>query len=269
MSHYIHTLFYVLPQLSSSLTKNAPQAILLYVKFVYFSFTRKFLCKEKPLCFTFHYNKQKFNLMLRNNTDIAVLNEVFVLLEYSWPRLNKMEVKQILDLGAHWGDSSLYFSLCYPNAVIHALEPSEGSYKRLVELSESFTNIKPIKAAFSDMAGKVSLFETGSSLGNSTVAKRLDTDTSIVVDAYPMENICKIAGVGQFDLIKFDIEGAEKHIFSDSNNRNLARAFIGEIHLDLMDVSLQQIESYFTDFDINITEINHNRYILKAVKRDG
>lgn len=228
----------------------------------FFLISRKTFLRGVPKTFQFTYKDKQFSLQLNSAIDIAVLVEIFVLKEYEWKL--PFEVKNILDLGAHWGDSAIYYSLEYPGSKVFAVEPTPAEFARLQKLSNVF-NIVPINGALGDVDGTSTLFVSKSSLGNS-FSKRSETDSEIAIETFTMQKLGHLAGVEKFDLIKFDIEGAEKIIFADKNIKSLAKAFIGEIHLDLMDVSLEEVKNYFSDFNLSISELSKTRYIIKAVK---
>lgn len=204
---------------------------------------------------------RQFNLELASAIDIAVLSEIFVLKEYAWEP--KHEINSILDLGAHWGDSALYYTLKYPNAKIYAVEPTPSEFERLKKISETFTNIYPIQGALSDTGEDADLYITKSSLGNSLI-RRSHNDEKIIVKTLTFKRLCDLADIEQFDLVKFDIEGAEKIIFSDTGSLNFAKAFIGEIHYDLMSLNKIDIANFFAGWTTQETLINSVRSIISA-----
>jgi FkbM family methyltransferase len=180
--------------------------------------------------------------------------------EYQWDL--DFEVKNILDLGAHWGDSSLFYALQYPNASIYAVEPTPESFARLQTVAKTFPNIIPIQAALGMSRGKLPLYISKSTLGNS-LTSRSDKDMQVIVDALSLKDFCERAGVAHFDVIKFDIEGAENVIFQDQSNIKLSKSFIGEIHYDLTNLTPEDIVEFFSSPNLDLIKLNEKRSILR------
>jgi len=255
-------LFVQLPKLASNLSVSFFGAIFLYFKLAYFVITRQSLLRDKPLNFIFTHNGKKFELELLDNLDITVIVEIFALMEYEWNI--GFNPKTILDLGAHWGDTAIYYALAYPDTSILSVEPAPKTYVRLEALAKKYPQITPIHGALASSSGNINLYMFDSSLGNSMVDRKNGAGEKVMVPGLTMENLCSKAGVKKFDLIKFDIEGAEEILFKVGNLADYARAYIGEIHLDLMSMSLNDIERVFSDFECTINSIGKDRYIIKA-----
>lgn len=262
MKYYLKLIFITTPTLAKELggTGDIFFAVTL-LKFWWFLVSRKTFFKKRPFLFSFFYKGIPFNLELITPIDIAVLIEIFVLKEYAWKP--KHEVLKILDLGAHWGDSAIYYSLEYPNAKIYAVEPTPAEFERLNKLSKTFHNIHPIQGALSDLSGNVDLFVSKSSLGNSFIKRSLN-DEKISVKTFSLRELCSLAATDKFDLIKFDIEGAEKIIFSDPSSLSCTKAFIGEIHYDLIPLTNSDIDNFFSKWTTSETKINSKRSIVCA-----
>lgn len=261
MKHYLRTFFKYTPALAIELSPGALSALILTGSMWWFLITRKFFLRHKPMTFNFFYNDKNFRLPLETPIDIAVLTEIFVLKEYEWkPNLS---VRTILDLGAHWGDSALYYALNYPESKVYAVEPTPHAFSRLKKNAEIVSNIFPIQGALGNTTGSIKLYVSESSLGNS-LTRRSITDKEILVETFSLKDLCMLAGVDKFDLIKFDIEGAERVLFLDKENLNLASAFIGEIHYDLMNLTSNDVKLYFDGWAFEESRLNDSRSIITA-----
>lgn len=262
--HYLILLFYSTPVLARVLSGgDFFNSINLYFRLAYFLISRKTFLRGHSQTFKFYYKKKSFSLDIDSGIDVAVLAEIFVLNEYKWDL--PFEPKSVLDLGAHWGDSSIFYSLEYPHSKIIAVEPSSRVYQRLKKQVKQFSNILPVAAAFGPKKESVDFFISDNSLGNS-LNRRSKSDVTEKVEVLTMSDFCNLAELSIFDLVKFDIEGGEKYIFQDDSVKNYGKAFIGEIHLDLMDVTLKDIRNYFSGFELNLIKISSQRYIVRAIK---
>lgn len=261
----IKRLFVQLPVAAFTLSdRSLVRSIVTYVRLVYFSLTRKRVLKGRRMRFSFVFRGHTFELELFDNLDVAVLVEVFALHEYVWDP--GFTPRTILDLGAHWGDTALFYAMSYPEAKIISVEPAPATFKRLQTVTGPFKNITPVQGAISATDEPVDLYLFESSLGNSFVS-RSDTSEVVSVTGVTVERLLDQNGGAPYDLIKFDIEGAEEILFASGSLRKYARAYIGEIHLDLMSMSLDEVKAVFADFEYNLVSIGKNRYILRATQR--
>jgi len=215
--------------------------------------------------FTFFYLCKKFNIYIESIVDLAALKEVFLLEEYSWMPIEQPKV--IIDLGAHFGDTALYYHLKYPNAHIYAVEPAPETFKRLCMNVKLIPNITPIHAGVADRNGFANLNIVPSSLGNSFKV-RADTQSSVSVPVRTLSTLLQMCDTDRADIIKFDIEGAEEMLFITNNPKEFADAYIGEVHEDLISATPEVFISRFKDFKITKEQLpNTKRFILKAVKK--
>lgn len=120
-------------------------------------------------------------------------------------------------------------------------------------------------AAVSNADGVLELNIGASSLGYS-VKNRTDKINSVQVPAISLSTLLKNHAVTTADVIKFDIEGGEEHLFpTESSPQQFARVYIGEAHTDLMDMSKEAFLDLFKEFTVNTeTALSDHRFILKA-----
>lgn len=267
-SFYLKLVCLDLPRLSWRLSgEHLLRGVLLYVRFLFFLVTRKTAYRGVPMGFSFTAHSMQFNLSLENPVDIAPLVELYVRREYDVAFPSAPET--IIDLGANYGDSTLYFHALFPRARIFAVEPSPHSFERLRVHVAPYANITPVHALVSDStgSGRLNLTDSGS-LGNSILER--ESSASVAVPSYTLDALIAHLGLTQVDLIKFDIEGAEGRIFTDKTKTTSAHTFLGEVHEDLMEVSKGDFLAVFGDFTVALTPLkNPMRSILFATKRQN
>jgi FkbM family methyltransferase len=152
----------------------------------------------------------------------------------------------IIDAGANIGMGVLYWKRLYPKSKIIAFEPSRMAYKSLLKNVEAnnLTNVQCINKAVADKEG-VLQFTTNEIISGSLVTEKNLKDNYEVdvttLGKYIQENI---------DLLKIDIEGAEKFIFDDikSNISFLNNIFL-EYHSFINEK--QYLSKYLTIFEEN------------------
>lgn len=126
------------------------------------------------------------------------------------PTGDRFDPRTIIDVGAHVGMSSILFARAYPDAKIIALEPEQANYHLLRRNTASYRNINCVQAALWNEDGEVNLRPSNAhikgtfEIGEEGVEK---------VRAITMNTLMSEMGISHIDLLKIDIEGAEKEVF--------------------------------------------------------
>ncbi len=136
------------------------------------------------------------------NEDLALMRIIFQNEEYLLP-LQNFQPRLILDCGANIGCSAVYFNIKYPHAKIYAVEPQEDNFALLNYNAFPRKNIHAIKSAVWDKETFIRVEDRG-----------FET-TEDDPEAFKTVTISKIlseSGFDEIDLLKIDIEGAEKEV---------------------------------------------------------
>ena len=200
----------------------------------FFKIDKEYLCRIKLLkqipVLSFdgtEYETSLYNesLFLRNlSSDFEVYDQVILDEEYSFSNeLYKTFFKGlptvIFDIGANIGLTSLYYSNKYPECKIFSFEAESNNYKQLEKNLKSYPNIKPLHLAIwfeetklnisSDFRDKRSwAFQVSKSEGNQL------TQGLTLLQAMSVQEVEII------DILKIDIEGAEKQVLFDDDTIN-------------------------------------------------
>lgn len=175
-----------------------------------------------------------------NSTDMAVINHSFtndIYVNFLKDRLNLNEVKNIIDIGAHIGCSSLGISkLIHNDHKIIAIEASKDTFDLLKSNvnNNRLNSIYPIHKAVTNKVDKVKLYKhLSGDWGNNLYTKSFfqyeyteSIDLNTIIDYYFK---------GDVDLIKINAEGSEFDIISSISVLTFERIrnFIILYHLDL------------------------------------
>jgi FkbM family methyltransferase len=155
---------------------------------------------------------QPVHLRLRT-TDTSVFEEVVLNSEYELP-LTK-DPKFIVDAGANIGLTSVYFASRYPGATVVAIEPEPSNYRLLCRNASGYPNIVPLCAALWYEKTRLSLFDAGT--GNWGFQIRDSGpgagESGSDVQAITVASLMRDHGFDHIDVLKVDIEGAEKEVF--------------------------------------------------------
>jgi FkbM family methyltransferase len=170
------------------------------------------------------------------STDWLVLEEIFIHGEYeALSRLELSDVQQIVDLGANVGFSIRLWRTKFPAARIVAVEPDHANFLALRRNCAGDSALKVIEACVAGSTKSVRLDRTAGDWGiridNGEQCPSASDGTS-TVNALTLGQILTDTGVnGEIDLLKCDIEGAERELFADCSTWiHRVKALIVEIH---------------------------------------
>jgi FkbM family methyltransferase len=156
-----------------------------------------------------------FRLRLMTS-DILTYKQVFVKLEYKLEPVKPP--RTILDAGANIGLSSIYFANRFPEAKIFAVEPERSNFSLLEKNSTRYANIVPIHAALWNENADVEIIDPGyGKWGFQThgVGRQSTGQVCHKVRGVTVDKLMEDYGIDHIDILKMDIEGAEREVFRD------------------------------------------------------
>ena len=145
-----------------------------------------------------------------NTSDEVLIKTIFTGQEYLVP-IENFQPKLIIDCGANVGYSAVFFANQYPAAKIIAVEPELMNYKMLTYNTNFYDSIYCIRSAIWNKETFVEVKDVG--LG---AWGFMTFDAASNADALPATTVSKLlasSGFDSIDLLKVDIEGAEKEVF--------------------------------------------------------
>lgn len=154
-------------------------------------------------------------LIVRKGTsDEAVFRDIFLFREYDISF--DFVPEYIIDAGANVGYFSVLYSSKFPNAKIIAIEPESSNFEVLTKNIEKFPNVHAVNAGLwptSTFLKVVDLQKTGNwgfVVEEVSASEKYDVKTVTVLELLKKYNFDRI------DILKIDIEGAEKELFSEN-----------------------------------------------------
>jgi FkbM family methyltransferase len=172
-------------------------------------------------------------LLRRDTSDIDVFEDVFLDGAYSAPQLS--HVRSIVDCGANVGLASLYFLRAYPAARIVAVEPDpENVTAARKNLAAYHNRATLLAAAVWPSTGAVTVHRGDYRDGRHWSSQvSIDATKGERVRAITIDEILDTHGIAQLDILKIDIEGAEKALFQGNTEfLNRTRCILIELHDD-------------------------------------
>ena len=165
----------------------------------------------------------------RTFSDLFILYQALVLEESSWrfvrpPRL-------IIDAGANIGLVSVNYARQFPEARIVAIEPDEQNFALLCRNTDRYPGIYPIRGGVWSKAGWL-IIANPQEQSMSLRVEPVQQPQSGAIRAMTIDQVIVDSGLGRADLLKMDIEGAEREVFQDGAERWLDRidGILVELH---------------------------------------
>lgn len=164
--------------------------------------------------FSVHYPGGTHPLRLRaNSADIEAYFKVFVEEEYEFDI--GFEPRTILDVGSHVGCSVAYFAARWPQAQILAVEPIRENLSLLHANVGDIPGVRILESALWGESG-ILCFHNPEGRTDSYMAQ-VANETTDGVQAVTMAQLLLQTPEDHFDLVKLDIEGAERELFINNS----------------------------------------------------
>jgi len=213
-----------------------------------------------------------FTISIRTtNTDPDPFRQVFLEKQYS-PILDEIKnPRYILDLGANVGYSTLWFAMKYPNSNIFSIEPFSTNFERLqyqIKKCNLDKRVNAFNVAIYDVNTEKEIFiesheyfHTGATL-DAEIWKTEGFVPKHKVRCLTLPAIANLTGKDSFDIIKMDIQGVERKIFSNPDSRfidiiNNSKIVITENH-QFYDHFV--VDSFFKDLGWKISRFHENTF---------
>ncbi|MCF7800314.1 FkbM family methyltransferase [Candidatus Babeliales bacterium] len=177
----------------------------------------------------YYSSKYKPFIIRKNTSDRNVFKQIFVLRDCKLPV--KINPKLIIDAGAYVGYSSIYFASKYPQAKIISIEPDKANFKILEKNTKNFKNISLVNAGIWPSNENLKLVSSRDGFW-ATKTKKAKSGENYDIKGTTINQILKNFNYDKIDILKIDIEGAEKELFSKNYNSwlNKINIIIIELH---------------------------------------
>ncbi|HUO04952.1 MAG TPA: FkbM family methyltransferase [Candidatus Binataceae bacterium] len=146
-------------------------------------------------------------------SDVRVFRQVFVARDYDLQLpADRTAIKTIIDGGANAGYSTAFFATEFPNARVIAIEPEASNFAALTANTRAYPNVSRVNAAIWGNSGVVKIANPDAEKWSMQVVPAESGPAAI--KAMTIDEILKESGQTRIDLLKLDVEGAEREIFS-------------------------------------------------------
>jgi FkbM family methyltransferase len=193
-------------------------------------------------------------------TDRFVFEQIFLDRDYEVPF--EPSPQFIVDAGANVGLASIYFANKYADATIIALEPELDNFAILVRNTRDYPRIVPMRAALWSRCETLSLDNQRESW--SCRVSAFNKSGGGTADGITMAELLRHYGRSSIDILKMDIEGAEREIFSSECRSWLSRTrlLIIELHDHINPGCSQALDAAISDLRFSRTEQGENTILM-------
>ena len=137
----------------------------------------------------------------------------------------------IVDGGGNIGLTAAYFAMLYPGATIVSVEPDSGNFDILKKNTATLAHVHPLQGGVWNKTAHLRVVDGG--IGNNAfTVTEVDAPGNDSISAYSITDIMAMHGCTKIDIVKLDIEGAEKQVFANGYQDWLphTRLLIVELH---------------------------------------
>jgi FkbM family methyltransferase len=186
------------------------------------------------------HGRRPFHFRPRTS-DASVITDVLIDDTYAC-LLGVTDVQVIVDAGANIGAASVFLLEAYPDATVIALEPDVGSFEVLQRnLAYYGSRAHSVHTALWDRPAALGIdrghFRDGREW---TFQVRPSVDGDAEVESTTIPGILEVFRVPQIDILKIDIERAERRVFQES-----ARAWLGRVRVIAVELHDDECERAF------------------------
>lgn len=165
----------------------------------------------------------------KDTTDFETLKYVFLKMEYRLPAL-AFKPQWIIDAGANVGYSSVFFADTYPGTCILAIEPDAANFEMLQINTAGYGQIEHLHSGLWNKNGYLIVKDVG--LGEwGMMVEEVEELGKDAFKSITMPSLLENYKIETIDILKLNIEGAEKELFADGYEEWLPKVKIIIIEL--------------------------------------
>lgn len=216
------------------------------------------------------YTEHGYHIHYRaGSSDVSNIHDKLLKRKCEYWLPEQLQPKVILDIGGNIGIASIFFAQRFPDAQIHAFEPSAANFAYLEKNTQKLTTITAHHFGLGLEDENRSLYGKGTKFGSYTlVPEGKNPQVVDTIRVRPTGEVLRELNLPQIDLIKIDTEGFEYPILTSFPIEVLEKVtwIVGELHSKDDFKLLAYLEPYF-DLDFKKT-LTKDCYKFNAVNRN-
>lgn len=199
-------------------------------------------------------------IFLRSKTsDRSIFNEIFLRKGYRFSLDHSPQT--IIDAGANIGLFSVLMASLYPQANIIAIEPDPENFRMLEKNTKMYPKIKLLNYGLWSKNTWLEIQE-GNFDKSGVMVQEAGAHTSSSLKAVSIPQIMSDFNLKNIDLIKIDIEGSEKEVFSLDSEHWLPKTkiLIIELHDRIIPGCSKIFFEKLSNYNFNVEIIGQNLF---------
>lgn len=194
--------------------------------------------------------KHPFRIRISDPSDTATFNEVLLRKDYEVSIDEPVDT--IIDCGANIGLTSIWMANRFPQASIVAIEPESRNVELLKWNAEGYPQIDIIHSAIWSRKAKLRILNP-EGVSNGYMVGEAQHGEADAFDAVGIADIMEMKGWKTIDLLKIDVEGAERELFSSNYETWLprVRVLVVETHDKFMKGSSRAVFKAVSQYDFS------------------
>jgi len=158
--------------------------------------------------------------------------------------IQNMNIKTVIDVGAHIGESALQFHELFPNAKIYSFEPLHDCFMRLNDNMKNVPNFRSFNLALGDKEGRLQIHRSEFSPSSSPLKMAKlhkeafpfsSGEILETVDVNTLDNIAQELDLEDNILLKIDVQGYEKSVIVGS------QSILGRVKVIIIETSFHEL----------------------------
>lgn len=164
------------------------------------------------------------------STDIHLIKNILYEREYNVD-LRGLNPQNILDVGANVGYTSVFFANAYPESRVFAFEPEMSNFELLKRNTSGYNHVLCSNLAIWNKKENLKTTSNDYDSWSFSLTESGEVQNGHTFQAISMNEVLQQVG-GEIDILKLDVEGAEKEIFTPESAAWLKRVkiIIVELH---------------------------------------
>ena len=207
-------------------------------------------------------------IYVRNKTsDVATFEQVFLRGDYAIRGLPVENSSVIIDCGANCGMAAVFFANKYPGTRLFAIEPEFSNFEVLKKNVQNYPNITAIHAAIWNRNCKIQVVDAGNGNWGFSTRELLDgqyPNKNEFADAVSLDFLLEKFNIEKIDLLKIDIEGAEKELFQNNYEKWLpaTKVMIIELHDHFKEGTAKTFFDALANYNYKLTISGENLVVV-------
>ena len=193
------------------------------------------------------------------SADVWMFEEVWMKGDYNFPY--PIAPETIVDAGAHVGMTSLFLANRFPQARIIAIEPVSENVDMLRENTKTYDNIDIVQAALWCNSNLLAIENPE----DHSSAFRMSDSFSGKIQGITVWDAMELLQTTNVDLLKIDIEGAEKEVFTgDSSWMARVNMIVIELHDRFRPGCYEALHDALSSHDFIETPLGENVVLVRS-----